>query len=125
MTMDEPINVLGEPLVSCSDNPITGYYRDGYCNTCPDDTGSHTVCIKVNAEFLAYSRSQGNDLSTPMPEYGFKGLKPGDAWCLCASRWLQAHKDNMAPRIHLLRTHKKALEIIPLQLLNQYAADLN
>ncbi len=122
---DEAVNVLGEVLQECGTQPMTGYFRDGYCNTCQDDPGSHTVCVEVSKAFLEYSRFKGNDLSTPIPEYGFEGLRPGDSWCLCAARWLEAHKDNMAPRIHLMRTHQKALEIIPMALLREYAVDLN
>lgn len=123
--MDESVSVLGEPLMVCGEDPITGYYRDGKCNTCQDDVGSHTVCIEASQAFLEYSRFKGNDLSTSMPEHGFKGLKPGDTWCLCAARWLQAYEDKMAPRVYLTRTHQKALEIVPLKLLKEYAADLN
>jgi uncharacterized protein (DUF2237 family) len=125
MEMDEAISVLGEPLELCGDDPLTGFFRDGICNTCEEDVGSHTVCIEVSKTFLEYSRFKGNDLSTPMPEYGFKGLHPGDSWCLCAARWLQAYKDKMAPRVYLARTHKRALEIVPMELLKEYAADLN
>ena len=125
MEIDESINVYGEALEMCCDNPITGFYRDGKCNTGKDDAGSHTVCVNVTKEFLEYSRFRGNDLSTPVPEFGFKGLKPGNSWCLCAARWLEAEKANMAPRIHLTRTHIKALEIIPMELLKKYAMDLN
>ena len=95
--MDRPINVLGGKLTICGTDPVTGYYRDGVCNTCKEDFGSHTVCVEVTKEFLDYSKSQGNDLSTPMPMYGFPGLYPGDSWCLCASRWLEAEKSGMAP----------------------------
>ncbi len=123
--IDEPLNVFGEPLELCGDSPITGFFRDGHCNTCDQDVGSHTVCIEATREFLEYSRFKGNDLSTPMPEFGFPGLRPGDSWCLCAARWLEAHKDNMAPRIHLKRTHQRALEIVPMQLMKTYAVDLN
>lgn len=123
--IDDAINVLGEPLLGCNEDPLTGFFRDGSCNTNKDDVGSHTVCIEVSQEFLEYSRFKGNDLSTPMPEYGFAGLKPGNHWCLCAARWLEAHKQKMAPRVHLMATHKKALEIIPLELLKEFAADLN
>jgi len=123
--MNESINVLGEPLMLCSEKPVTGFYRDGKCNTCDDDVGSHTVCIEVSQAFLEYSRFKGNDLSTPVPEFGFKGLKPGDGWCLCAARWLEAHEDNMAPRVHLTRTHQRALEVIPLELLKNFSIDLN
>lgn len=125
MEMDESINVFGEVLEVCCEDPITGFYRDGKCNTNKDDVGSHTVCIKVTKEFLEYSRFRGNDLSTPIPEFGFKGLKPGNSWCLCAARWLEAEKANMAPRIHLRRTHIKALDIVPMELLKKYAVDLN
>jgi uncharacterized protein len=125
MEIDESINVYGEALEMCCDNPITGFYRDGKCNTGKDDAGSHTVCVNVTKEFLEYSRFRGNDLSTPVPEFGFKGLKPGNSWCLCAARWLEAEKANMAPRIHLTRTHIKALEIVPMELLKKYAMDLN
>jgi uncharacterized protein (DUF2237 family) len=125
MEMDKSINVFGEVLESCCINPVTGVYRDGKCNTSKADIGSHTVCIKVTNEFLEYSKSKGNDLSTPVPEFNFKGLKAGNSWCLCASRWLEAEKDNMAPRIHLTRTHIKALDIVPMTLLKKYAVDLN
>ncbi|ABM03340.1 conserved hypothetical protein [Psychromonas ingrahamii 37] len=125
MDMDKSVNVFGETLEICCENPITGFYRDGKCNTNKNDAGSHTVCIKVTKEFLEYSKSRGNDLSTPAPEFNFKGLKPGDSWCVCASRWLEAEKNNMAPRIHLQRTHIRAIEIVPMALLKKYAADLN
>lgn len=123
--MDEPVNVLGEPMVLCGEHPLTGFFRDGVCNTCKEDVGSHTVCIEATEEFLEYSRSKGNDLSTPMPEHGFDGLKPGDSWCLCAARWLEAYRSNMAPRVHITRTHINALDIVPLELLKKYAVDLN
>lgn len=125
MEMDESVNVLGEPLVLCGDDPVTGFYRDSLCNTCDEDVGSHTVCIEATQEFLEYSRFKGNDLTTPMPEHGFKGLKPGDGWCLCAARWLEAYESNMAPRVYLMRTHKKALDVVPIELLKKYAVDLN
>ena len=123
--MDESLNVFGEPLDSCSTNPLTGFFRDGCCNTSDQDRGSHTVCVEVTAEFLEFSRSRGNDLSTPRPEFGFSGLQPGDRWCLCAARWLEAYQHHMAPRVYLTRTHQKALEIAPLELLREYAVDLN
>lgn len=125
MQMDEAINVLGEPLHLCGDKPVTGFFRDGHCNTCDEDVGSHTVCVQVSRQFLEFSLAEGNDLSTPMPEYGFEGLRPGDSWCLCAARWLEAHKKDMAPKVHLTRTHRRALEIIPLDVLRKYAVDLN
>jgi uncharacterized protein (DUF2237 family) len=125
MEMDEEINVLGEPLQSCSEKPLTGFFRDGKCNTCSEDIGSHTVCIQASQKFLEYSRFKGNDLSTPMPEYGFDGVKPGDHWCLCAARWLEAFDSGMAPKVYLMRTHQRALEVVPLEKLREYAADLN
>lgn len=123
--LDDSINVLGEPLLLCSEMPLAGFFRDGFCNTNKDDVGSHTVCIEASQEFLEYSRFKGNDLSTPVPEFGFPGLKPGDHWCLCAARWLEAQQQNMAPRVYLMATHKKALEIIPLELLKQFSIDIN
>ena len=125
MEMDKSVNVLGEALELCGEEPVTGFYRDGKCNTCSEDVGSHTVCIKASKDFLEYSRFRGNDLSTPIPEYNFKGLKPGNSWCLCAARWLEAHEGGMAPKVHLTRTHIKALEIIPIELLKKHAVDLN
>lgn len=123
--MDRSVNVLGEALVSCSEDPMTGFFRDGCCNTGEEDAGSHTVCVEVTREFLEFSRFRGNDLSTPMPEFGFPGLRSGDRWCLCAARWLEAHQHGMAPRVMLRGTHVRALEIVPLKLLKAYAADLN
>jgi uncharacterized protein (DUF2237 family) len=125
MQADESINVYGEPLEACSEDPLTGFFRDGQCNTCKEDVGSHTVCIKVSSEFLEFSRLVGNDLSTPAPQFGFAGLQPGDSWCLCAARWLEAYEKDMAPRVHMTRTHIRALEVIPLAVLKEYAADLN
>lgn len=121
----ESLNVFGEELALCNQHPATGFYRDGHCNTCEQDVGSHTVCAEMSEKFLEYSRFKGNDLSTPMPEFGFPGLKPGDAWCLCAARWLEAYQDDMAPRVYLMRTHQKALETVPMELLKEYAADLS
>jgi uncharacterized protein (DUF2237 family) len=125
MKIDKSINVFGEALKMCGENPMTGFYRDGKCNTCKNDAGSHTICIEISQEFLEYSRFKGNDLSTPRPEYDFKGLIPGDSWCVCASRWLEAVETNMAPRVHLQRTHIKALDIVPIEILKKYAVDLN
>lgn len=113
--------MLGLALQPCSMDPVTGFFRDGCCNTCDQDVGSHTVCVEVTQEFLEYSRFAGNDLSTPHPEWEFPGLQEGDRWCLCASRWLEAHEKGMAPRVFLESTHIKALEIVPFQLLEQYA----
>jgi uncharacterized protein (DUF2237 family) len=123
--IDESLNVFDEPLLPCSEDPVTGFFRDGCCNTNDQDLGSHTVCVQVTEEFLQYSRFAGNDLSTPMPEFGFPGLKPGDRWCLCAPRWLEAYERKMAPKVFLTRTHRRALEVIPLEVLRQYAVDLN
>lgn len=117
----ESRNVAGGPLASCSDDPVTGFFRDGCCNTGPQDSGIHTVCAVMTAEFLANSKYLGNDLSTPRPEYGFPGLKPGDSWCLCAARFLQAHEEDVAPRVHLEATHERSLEIVPLEILRRYA----
>ena len=122
---DESINVFDEPLIACSNDPITGFFRDGCCNTNEQDIGSHTICIEASQEFLEYSRFKGNDLSTPVPEFGFIGIKAGDCWCLCAARWLEAFNDERAPRVFLQRTHKKALEIVPMKILNKFALDLN
>ena len=122
-TKDPSINVVGGRLGPCSTAPLTGFFRDGHCNTCDQDRGSHTVCAVMTAEFLAYSKYVGNDLSTPQPEYGFKGLKPGDRWCLCAGRFLQAHDEGCAPRIDLNATHLRALEIVPLAVLEAHAMD--
>ena len=123
--IEESINVLGEPLQTCSGSPVTGFYRDGCCNTSDADFGSHTVCVIVSQNFLEYSRFRGNDLSTPQPDFGFPGLQPGDRWCLCAQRWLEAHQYQMAPRVVLSATHRRALDIIPLDVLKSYAIDLN
>lgn len=123
--MEDSLNVFGEKLIPCSTDPVTGFFRDGCCNTNDSDLGSHTVCVEVSQAFLEYSRFKGNDLSTPMPDHGFPGLAPGDAWCLCAARWLEAYNDKMAPRVYLQRTHQKALEIVPLKLLNEFAKDVN
>ena len=122
--MQEPsVNVLGGTLDTCSTRPMTGYFRTGCCDTGPSDSGVHTVCAVMTAEFLALSKYLGNDLSTPRPEYGFAGLKPGDRWCLCASRFLQAHDEGAAPRVNLAATHKRTLDIVPLDVLQKYALD--
>jgi len=125
---DDPIkaasvNVLGAPLVPCSDDPVTGFFRNGCCDTGPGDRGVHTVCAIMTAEFLALSKYLGNDLSTPHPEFGFAGLKPGDQWCLCAARFLQAHDEGAAPQIRLASTHHRTLEIVPLDVLRLHALD--
>lgn len=123
--MEESLNVFDEPLEPCGQDPVTGFYRDGCCNTSDDDFGSHTVCVALTQEFLEYTRFRGNDLSTPRPDYGFPGLKPGDSWCLCAGRWLEAFDDGMAPRVYLRRTHKRALEIVPMEKLKRHGIDLS
>ncbi len=124
MTMMDPSrNVLGGPLELCSTDPLTGFFRDGHCNTCAEDRGRHTVCAVMTAEFLALSKYLGNDLSTPRPEYRFQGLKPGDQWCLCAARFLQAHEEGAAPRIRLAATHARTLEIVPIEVLRAHALD--
>lgn len=121
MEKDDAINVLGEPLELCSSDPVTGFFRDGACNTCDQDSGSHTVCAIMTKEFLAYSKYVGNDLSTPRPEFMFDGLKPGDAWCLCAARFLQAADEGAGPSIRLASTHRRALDIVPLEVLMEHA----
>ena len=115
------LNVLGTPLLACSFDPITGYLRDGCCNTDAQDHGTHVVCARVTAEFLAFSRAQGNDLSTPRPQYRFPGLQPGDRWCLCALRWLEALRAGVAPPVNLAATHTKALELLALDDLKAHA----
>ena len=125
LIMAEALNVLGEKLLPCGDSPITGFFRDGYCNTCVEDLGSHTVCVEVTKEFLDFSLSSGNDLSTPHPEFAFPGLKEGDRWCLCAGRWLQAYEEDMAPKVFLRNTHIRTLETIPRRLLEEFAVQLN
>ena len=117
-------NVWGSELSPCSTNPLTGFYRDGSCATGRQDHGQHVVCIEATADFLEYSASQGNDLSTPMPEFGFPGLKPGDRWCLCGLRWKQALEAGMAPRLVLGSTHIAMTEIVPIETLKKYAVDL-
>lgn len=115
-------NVLGEELVSCSLDPVTGFFRNGCCETGPHDVGMHTVCAVMTADFLAYSKSVGNDLSTPRPDLGFPGLQPGDRWCLCAPRWKEALDAGAAPQVVLESTHEETLAIVPLGVLKDYAA---
>lgn len=117
-----PRNVLGTALQPCSLDPLTGFHRDGCCNTGPDDSGVHAVCCVMTAEFLAFSKSRGNDLSTPRPEWGFPGLKPGDRWCLCAPRWAEALEAGFAPRVVLEATHEDALEYASLEDLRRFRA---
>ncbi len=123
LKMETSVNVLGGQLEICGMDPVTGFFRDGHCNTCPEDRGSHTVCAQMTAEFLAFSKYVGNDLSTPRPEFGFVGLNPGDRWCLCAARFLQAHDEGCAPKVRLEATHARALDIVPIDVLKQHAAD--
>jgi uncharacterized protein (DUF2237 family) len=118
-------NVLGEGLVECCSKPLTGFYRDGACNTGPEDFGAHTVCAQMTADFLAFSKAAGNDLSTPVPQFGFEGLKPGDCWCLCAARWKEAFDAGKAPRVRLAATHEATLDIVPLDTLKKYALDIS
>src|SRR3954464_10678762 len=118
-------NVLGGPLADCSKKPVTGFFRNGCCDTGDEDRGSHTVCTVMTAEFLAFSKGRGNDLSTPMPEHGFPGLKAGDRWCLCAARWKEALDAGQAPRVALRATHAQALEYCRLEDLKKYASDLS
>ncbi len=124
MTEKADLNVLGGPLETCSLRPRTGYTRSGACETGPDDLGSHTLCAQVTAEFLEFSRSRGNDLITPQPQWDFPGLKPGDRWCLCAARWLEAYWAGVAPPVVLRATHARALSTVPLELLKTHALDL-
>jgi uncharacterized protein (DUF2237 family) len=119
--LEERLNVLGEPLKPCSFDPVTGFFRDGCCNTGPEDRGRHTVCARMTAEFLAFSRSRGNDLSTPRPELGFAGLQPGDRWCLCAARWVEALEAGQAPKVVLASTHRSVLRLVPLEVLKSHA----
>ena len=123
MSLEER-NVYGEPLQPCSTDPLTGFFRTGACAAGPDDVGRHLICCEMTAQFLAFSKSVGNDLSTPRPEMAFPGLKPGDRWCLVAPRWVEAHNAGVAPRVILLATHEGALRYIDLKTLRGYALDL-
>jgi len=116
-------NVLGTNLKPCSTDPMTGFHRDGYCNCGPEDPGQHLVCIQASAEFLAFSQARGNDLSTPHPRFGFPGLKPGDKWCLCLLRWLEALEAGQAPLVELESTHERVLQLVELSTLQQYALE--
>lgn len=119
--MEKSVNIFGEPLITCSNQPVTGYFRDGCCNTDERDQGMHTVCAELTQEFLDFSKEQGNDLVTPRPEWDFPGLKPGDRWCLCASRWLEAQNAGVAPPVDLEATHEKTLEVISMETLVAHA----
>ena len=116
------LNIFGDPIIPCCTDPMTGYFRDGFCRTISEDTGTHTVCAVVTKAFLVYSASRGNDLMTPIPHWNFPGLQPGDKWCLCVSRWLEAEKAGKAPSIILEATHQKSLQYASLELLQQYGA---
>ena len=117
-------NVLGGPLQPCGTDPVTGFYRDGHCTSGPDDLGRHTICAVVSADFLAVQREIGNDLITPRPEFGFPGLKPGDRWCVVAVRWMQAYQAGAAAGVVLAATNQRALEVVPIEALRQYAVDV-
>jgi len=119
--MSEAKNVFGESLLTCSTDPLTGFYRDGCCETGPDDLGTHTVCAQVTEAFLEFTKGRGNDLGTPIPAYNFPGLKPGDFWCLCASRWVEAYEAGVAPPVKLEATHEGTLKFIPLETLVEFA----
>jgi uncharacterized protein (DUF2237 family) len=123
--MPQPRNVFGEPLTPCSHDPLTGFTRSGSCETGPQDLGSHTICVQVTADFLEFSKAQGNDLTTPAAEFDFPGLLPGDRWCLCAARWRQAFEAGCAPRVVLRATHERALATVPLADLKPFAVDLS
>lgn len=127
MEKDEDVirNVLGEPLEECSSDPETGFFRNGYCQTCEQDSGSHTVCAEMTEEFLEYSGSRGNDLVTPRPEFNFPGLSAGDKWCLCAARWKEAYDAGKAPLVSLNSTEESALEVVDLDKLKEYSSDLH
>ena len=114
------VNVYGKELISCCQNPKTGFFRNGSCDTCSEDIGMHTVCVLLTKEFLEFSKKAGNDLSTPRPEFNFPGLRPGDRWCLCAMRWKEAKEQNIAPRLFLEATHQETLKIISLMELQQF-----
>ena len=117
-------NVLNQNIELCCTSPMTGFYRDGFCNTGDEDKGLHLVCIEVTQEFLEFSKSAGNDLITPLPDFDFPGLKPGDKWCVCAYRWLEAYESNCAPKVYILSTNHKVLKIIPLDILKKFSVDL-
>ena len=118
-------NVYGDLIEECCSNPITGFYRDGFCHTDKIDRGLHIVCALINDEFLDFSKSRGNDLSTPRPEFDFPGLKAGDSWCVCAERWKEAYEHGFAPKIYLKKTNKKTTSIIDIEILKEFAIDMN
>ncbi len=122
MSRDPDVNVVGGVLLACSNDPLTGFYRDGCCGTGPEDVGSHTVCVVTTPHFLEFSAMAGNDLSTPRPDWGFPGIEPGDRWCICAARWLEAHRAGCAPPVVLGATHERVTDIVPIELLTAFAA---
>ena len=124
MSEEDQLNIFNEPLEACSFDPVTGFFRSGCCETSEQDTGSHTVCAIMTEEFLKFSKSKGNDLSTPVPAFDFPGLNSGDRWCLCAARWLEAYEANSAPSIIAKATHIRALEIIPMEVIKEFALDI-
>ena len=124
-SVEKQKNVFGEEIETCCESPITGFFRDGFCHTDDTDEGVHTVCVSMNEDFLEFSKSKGNDLSTPRPEFNFPGLKEGDSWCLCAERWVEAYEVSMAPKLYIKRTNLRTLDIVPLEILKKFAIDLN
>ena len=124
MSEEDQLNIFNEPLEACSFDPVTGFFRSGCCETSEQDTGSHTVCAIMTEEFLKFSKSKGNDLSTPVPAFDFPGLKTGDRWCLCAARWLEAYEAGSAPSIIARATHRRALEIIPMEAMKEFSLDI-
>ena len=124
-SVEKQKNVFGEEIETCCESPITGFFRDGFCHTDDTDEGIHTVCVSMTKDFLEFSKSKGNDLSTPRPEFNFPGLKEGDSWCLCAERWVEAYEVSMAPKLYIKRTNLRTLDIVPLEILKKFAIDLN
>lgn len=124
-SVEKQKNVFGEEIESCCESPITGFFRDGFCHTDDRDEGVHTICVSMTEDFLEFSKSKGNDLSTPRPEFNFPGLKEGDGWCLCAERWVEAYEVSMAPKLYIKRTNLRTLDIVPLEILKKFAIDLN
>ena len=123
--MEKQENVFGEEIESCCQNPITGFFRDGFCHTDERDEGIHTICVSMTEDFLEFSKSRGNDLSTPRPEFNFPGVKEGDSWCLCAERWAEAYELDKAPNLYINKTNIRTLDVVPLELLKKFALDLN
>ena len=124
-SVEKQKNVFGEEIETCCESPITGFFRDGFCHTDDRDEGVHTICVSMTEDFLEFSKSKGNDLSTPRPEFNFPGLKEGDGWCLCAERWVEAYEVSMAPKLYIKRTNLRTLDIVPLEILKKFAIDLN